>query len=105
MFSYLLHKVSSLYIVSVIMSNKVQLRTMSGEFVARSARQGTKAIRETKLKIVQNPLLTNRSHFLQKKYRYGFLVRQTPLISEHLVLNSLSHINTTRRVGNYLNAV
>lgn len=96
MFSYLLHKVSSLYIVIVIMSNKVQLRTMSGEFVARSARQGTKAIRETKLKIVQNPLLTNRSHFLQKKI---------PLISEHLVLNSLSHINTTRRVGNYLNAV
>ena len=60
-------QVSSLYIVIVIMSNKVQLRTMSGEFVAKSARQGTKAIRETKLKIVQNPLLTNRSHFLQKK--------------------------------------
>ena len=79
---------------------------MSREFVTRSARLGTKAIRETKLKIVESPLLTNRSHFFfQKKYRYEFLVRQTRLISAHLVLNSLSHINTTRRVGNYLNAV
>ena len=49
------------------MSNKVQLRTVSREFVARSARVGTKAIRETKLKVVENPLLTNRLHFLQKK--------------------------------------
>ena len=40
---------------------------MSREFVARSARLGTKAIRETKLKIVENPLLTNRSHFFFKK--------------------------------------
>ena len=77
-------------IVIVIMSNKVQLRTVSREFLARSARLGTKAIRETKPKIVENPLLTNRSHFLQRKCRYGFLVRQTPLISAHLVLNSLA---------------
>ena len=40
---------------------------MSREFVARSARVGTQAIRETEVKIVENPLLTNRLHFLQKE--------------------------------------
>ena len=92
-------------VVIVIMSNKVQLRTVS-RICRKKCSSGNKGYQGNKTKN-RTKLASDQqiAFFTKKKYRYGFLVRQTSLISAHLVLNSLSHINTTRRVGNYLNAV